>query len=161
MNPVQKNALYRLERELAHARLDDLVVPAMLVPPLELLRKRGGMFGFLAELHALLESSANPHSVSYSDLLASRDEVYARTTTVIQRMTIAQIEAVGFVYRYLQVEHRLSDAGTKGARNKSAISFDLQAVQLFYLRTREFYNLYDGPRFELELDPEDGFLSFD
>ncbi len=138
-------ALEILARKLVSARelVNDsgirLVVPATLVPPLDLMRARGLPFAFIAELHALLESGANPHVVPYEAYLASKDEVYARTTSVILLLTIGQVEAIRFVYEMLLAERRASDAGVPGARKKSAVTFDLESVESFYLRAREFY----------------------
>ena len=153
---LHSRALEVLARDLARVRGVDLVVPGTLVPPLELMRARGLPYAFIAELHARLESSANPHVVSYEVYLASKDEMYARMTSVIVLLTIAQLEAVRSVYEMLLAERRASDAGVPGARKKSAVTFDLQAVEWFYLRAREFYRLYDGPRVP-EVD-YDGFL---
>ncbi len=149
----------RLARSLELARGKDLVVPGTLIPALEVMRSRGVMFHFIAELHALLESSANPHVVPFDIFLASRDEVYARTTVVLQCLTIAHLEAIHFAYRYLARELRASDAGAPGCRAKRAVSFDYSAVEQFYLRARELHGLQGT--FRGERQPEDGFLRFD
>lgn len=148
----------RLARVLELARGKDLVVPGTLLPALEVMRSKGAMFRFFAELHALLESGANPHIVPFDIFLASRDEVYARTTMVVQCLTVAQLEAIHRAYRYLQREARASDAGADWPRAKRVVSFDLSAVESLYLRVREFHGLNDASKVTLE--PEDGFLQF-